>query len=426
MAVAKITKRSVDALAPGQQLFDPEIKGFMVRAYDSRKVYALKYVFGGKQRIFTIGDHGERTDDGKSMTPENARKAALSLRGRIAGGEDPQGQRRSGRDALSRAPLISALADRYLREHVALHNKESTAKDITNIIENKVKPRFGSFRVAEVARKDVKEWHASMSGTPYQANRALAYFQKMMELVSSDWELRGDNPCHGVKRFPEKKRERFFAEDELQAIGSAMRAIAVDEKLSQDSDLVTAIALARFLALTGMRLSEARTLRWSFVDLKHHALHLPDAKAGSRTTPLGAPAAALLADIQPRQTFVFQSVNDDPERPIPESSVRRLWKHVRKLAKLENGRPHDLRHTIGTYSAQTGANAFVVRDILGHKTLAMTGRYVEKAVNPLRATINKTTNRVDAAMSGATGKVLPLRGRGARKAGGSGAYPTTQ
>ncbi len=46
---------------------------------------------------------------------------------------------------------------------------------------------------------------------------------------------------------------------------------------------------------------------------------------------------------------------------------------------------HDFRHTMGTYAAQAGLNAFMVRDLLGHKTMALTGRYVEKAVDPLHA-----------------------------------------
>ncbi len=40
---------------------------------------------------------------------------------------------------------------------------------------------------------------------------------------------------------------------------------------------------------------------------------------------------------------------------------------------------------MGTYAAQAGLNAFMVRDLLGHKTMALTGRYVEKAVDPLHA-----------------------------------------
>ena len=60
----------------------------------------------------------------------------------------------------------------------------------------------------------------------------------------------------------------------------------------------------------------------------------------------------------------------------------------------------DYEITKGTFAAQTGMNAFMVRDLLGHKTMAMTGRYVEKATEPLRAAADAVSGRVAAAMSG--------------------------
>ncbi len=42
----------------------------------------------------------------------------------------------------------------------------------------------------------------------------------------------------------------------------------------------------------------------------------------------------------------------------------------------------------------------MVRDLLGHKTMAMTGRYVEKATEPLRAAADAVSGRDAAAMSG--------------------------
>ncbi len=42
----------------------------------------------------------------------------------------------------------------------------------------------------------------------------------------------------------------------------------------------------------------------------------------------------------------------------------------------------------------------MVRDLLGHKTMAMTGRYVEKATEPLRAAADAVAGRVAAAMNG--------------------------
>ncbi len=42
----------------------------------------------------------------------------------------------------------------------------------------------------------------------------------------------------------------------------------------------------------------------------------------------------------------------------------------------------------------------MVRDFRGHKTMAMTGRYVEKATEPLRAAADAVAGRVAAAMNG--------------------------
>jgi hypothetical protein len=59
-------------------------------------------------------------------------------------------------------------------------------------------------------------------------------------------------------------------------------------------------------------------------------------------------------------------------------------------------RIHDLRHTVGTYA---GANAFLVRDVLGHKTLARTGRHVSRDVDPLRALTDAVSARIGAALN---------------------------
>src|SRR5262245_7588752 len=63
--------------------------------------------------------------------------------------------------------------------------------------------------------------------------------------------------------------------------------------------------------------------------------------------------------------------------------------------------------------------AFLVRDLLGHKTLAMTGRYVERAADPLRALADRVADRVTAAMAvpaekpGPRGAVVRMRPKGA-------------
>jgi hypothetical protein len=46
---------------------------------------------------------------------------------------------------------------------------------------------------------------------------------------------------------------------------------------------------------------------------------------------------------------------------------------------------------------------------LGHKTLAMTARYVERNSDPLRAVADSVSGRIAAAMAGGTGaEVVPM------------------
>jgi integrase len=204
--------------------------------------------------------------------------------------------------------------------------------------------------------------------------------------------LREDTPCTGIKRFPEKKRERFFADDELARIGEALAAAEREGR-----SLPGFILLVRLLAVTGMRLGEVLALQWADVNLSGRAIRLRDAKAGARTVHLGAAAVAILDAVEEKSGYVVHGT--DPTAPLPDSRAQHAWARLRERAGIPDGRLHDLRHSVGTFAALAGANAFVVRDLLGHKTLAMTGRYVERAADMVRATADAVSSRVAAALN---------------------------
>ena len=286
--VAKITKRTVDALKPAADrdvlLWDDELPGFGVRCRPSgRKVYFLKYrTAGGRQRWLTLGRHGP-------LTLDAARAKALREKAAVADGNDPSGARQRKRGENT----VAMVADRYLAEHVAAHNKASIAGEARRIVETRIKSVLGNIKITDLTRADIKAWHQAMSATPYEANRALAYCSKMLSLAATDWELREDNPCLGIKRFPERKRERFFSDGELAKLGEALSAAE-----RAGSEPPGFILLVRLLATTGMRLGEALEIRWSDVDLPASAVRLRDAKSGARTVHLGAAAVAILEAIQ--------------------------------------------------------------------------------------------------------------------------------
>jgi integrase len=389
----KLTEKRVAALTPDPDgkrdafAWDDAIPGFGVRAKPSgAKGFVLWYrTRAGTKRLYTIGSAA-------AFRVERAREEARELLVQIKKGADPVEERKKARDAKT----IGELCDRYLREHVKEHNKPSTAAEVERIIETRIKPELGRIPIAELSRARVKQWHQSMSSTPYEANRALAYCSKMLSLAAAEWELRPDSPCKGIKKFPEAKRQRFLDGRELERLGKALAGA------DQGQLELPAVTLAiRLLALTGCRLSEILGLTWDSVDLGKGTLCLSDAKAGPRIVPLAAPAvAALSGSVRDDASPIFRVADG---KLLSVSMLEKAWRRLCKLAGLENARLHDLRHTVGTYAGSAGLNAFMVRDLLGHKTLAMTNRYVERDADPLRAAANAVSGRIAAAMAGEKG-----------------------
>jgi integrase len=394
----RITKRAVDAAKPADQeyfLWDADLLGFGLRVLPSGvKSYVAKYRLGPGRRApvrrVTIGKHGK-------VTPDGAREEARKILANVVRGGDPANDRARQRRELT----VSELADRYIAEHVRVHNKPTTVVEFERLVAARIKPAFGSQRLGTVTRADVKAWHTALRASPYAANRALAVLRKMFALAVKDWDLLSVNPALGVKMFREMKRERFASDDDLTRIG---RWLADGEKAGT---VRPGFALAvRLLALTGMRLGEVLSLEWSAVDIDGSVIRLADAKAGARLVALGAPARALLAALDAHGRFVV--TGDDLASQLPRTTFRTGWRDLRAGTGLADLRPHDLRHTAGTFAAQAGANAFLVRDLLGHKTLAMTGRYVERAADPLRAVADQVSGRVAAAMDGRKAGVVSL------------------
>lgn len=373
------------------------VSGFGVRTTAAGvKSFVLTYRFRGASRRFTIGRLG-------AHTVASARERAGELRRMIDEGRDPLEERIADREA----PLMSELFDRYLEEHAAVHKKPRSYDEDWGLIHGgsrgadgkASKPyhgtlghHFAKMQVVAVSREHVMKFHGGLKATPYRANRAIALLSKAMNLAEV-WGLRPENsnPCRHVQKFKEEKRSRFLDGDELGRLGTALSSANLDTAV---------VAAIRFLVFTGCRVSEALGLRWADVDMKRGTARLVDAKAGARDVQLPAPALAGLSELSRKTDLLFNG--------LTYSSLDRAWRRIRDDAGLEGVRLHDLRHTTGTYAGAAGFNAFDIRDLLGHKTLSMTGRYVEKYADRLKHASGVVAGQIAAAMANEKAEVVPL------------------
>jgi integrase len=158
------------------------------------------------------------------------------------------------------------------------------------------------------------------------------------------------------------------------------------------------------LLYTGCRLSEVLNLRWEHVDFGAGVIVLPETKSGRpQMVTMNAPARqvlkVLVEENKGRSEWVLPSVSN-PKQPISKAGIEAAWQKIRVAAQIEDVRMHDLRHTVGTFAGQSGANAFLVRDLLRHKNLAMTGRYVNRADSPVRTLSDQVGERIASAIAG--------------------------
>lgn len=299
-----------------------------------------------------------------ALTPEQARELARRHLGDVAKGEDPSGKRQRER----RAPNVSALCDRFLDEHALRHCKQSTAKEYRRCCELLIKPKLGKMRIQAVTRRDIAELHSSLGDRPYQANRVLSIISKMFNLAEV-WGLRADgsNPTRHVPKYPEKRRERFLGPEEIERLWKVL-----DQAVADQTETLHAAAAFKLLLLTGCRLSEIQTLKWSYI--RGDVIWLPDTKTGPRRVLLSPSALAVLRDLPraPNNDHVIVGANEGQHI----TDLHKPWRRIREAAGLEGVRIHDLRHTYASVAAMAGHSLPMIGQLLGHTQAQTTQRYV--------------------------------------------------
>lgn len=369
MARTRLTDALAKALpAPGRGnkiRYDALVPGFGVRITAAgARAWVVAYVApDGRERRMTIGSLADGWRVGM------AREEARRIRRLADQGVDPLAEREEERQA----PTVADVARRYREEHLP---RKRAQRDDVRMIEQDILPRLGRLKVADLRSPDVDRLHREVGKrAPYVANRCVSLLSKMMTLAKR-WGWCDGNPCAGVQRHDEAKRQRFLSGDELARLSSVL-ATWPDRQ---------AVGIFRLLLLTGARCGEALSMRWQDVDASTGVWTKPSSHTKTKRehrVPLSAAARAVLAGVEPVEgcPWIFPADSASGHRV----SVTKAWAAVTKAAGLEGVRVHDLRHTYASVLAAEGLSLPVIGRLLGHTQVATTSRYAHLADDPLRA-----------------------------------------
>lgn len=376
----KLSKRTVDGLETSSSeyfVWDTELPGFGVRVFPSgRKTYMIQYRdVGRRTRRKTVGKHG-------TVTADEAKKQARALLASIAQGANPAEELLRKRQSST----VAQLGDRFLETYVPSHCKPSTAKEYRRSVELFINPVLGKVKVEDLKRNHVAELHNKHSDKPYQANRTLGVMSVMLTQAEI-WGLRedGTNPCRNIKKYEEKKRERYLTSEEFERLGRTLNALETD-----GSDSQAAINAIRLLILTGCRLGEIQTLKWEFI--RGNSIWLPDSKTGAKRVFLGPAALEVLSTIDPVPGNPYVITGKLEGGYLTD--MQKPWRRIRKAAGLDDLRIHDLRHSFASIAVGMGESLPMIGKLLGHNHVQTTSRYAHLADNPIEMAAERISSEL--------------------------------
>jgi len=377
----KLTKAIIDYSAPKEKnyiVWDTEIKGFgcQILKSGSKKTYVFYYwsPLTKKKGYVKIGCHG-------NITVDFARNAAKKLAAAVASGLDPKKEKEEKLTLEKQSILFRDFFEDFKTKHILVAYKDKGRNNM-GYAKSHILPYFGQRKLDEITSKDVRSFLDSLAHISTTANRCFALLSMAFK-KAEDWEYLPprSNPCTGVNKYKENKKQRFLSDAELKRLENSL----IEQQKLQPASYCTVNAIFMIL-YTGCRVSEILNLKWENVHLSDSYIHLPDTKTGEGARPLNQKAIELLSSMKPKEGNTYVFYGKVPGQPIVE--IKRAWGTILKRADIKDFRIHDLRHSFASFALKKGVPLVHVSKLLGHRNIATTMRYAHLELEQLKESTN--------------------------------------
>lgn len=348
----------------------------LIVTYGGTKTY-YHYMFFNKRPV--------RTKIGRSSQIKLAvaRARAHTMAENATKGIDPGEKRRENLHDITFKQFYETV---YRPEYSIVYKKPRSVVNDDSIFTHHLKD-FHNRMMLGIKPVEIAKLHNNTKQThsPYTANRVLSLIKHIYVIAAKHGYMNGHaNPAADITKFKEQTRDRFLHSDELQRLFAALET-------EQNEVFKNYILISLY---SGQRRSSILSLRWSQVDLVNGFIYLPDTKNGE---PMQVPMTNQLRELfkkinhNKNSDWVLPSVRsksghlEDPKRP---------WHELLRRAGIKNLRLHDLRRTMGSYQAISGASLHIIGKSLGHKSASATQVYARLTADPVRNAMQKATDKM--------------------------------
>lgn len=310
------------------------------------------------------------------MPVDRARVEAKRIMADAAEGKQPR--------ARANTPTLGAVFDRWM-ESYAKHHKKTWVTD-----ERRFERVFSHWRnrtIASISRPDVESLHVELgtSAGHYAANRMLEMLKVLYRYAGHSFGYDGPDPSSGIQRFEEIERERFLTADEMPRFFAALEQVS--RPATRDFIMLC--------LLTGARRSNVMEMEWTEIDFATARWTIPREKSKNKRAmvlPLTEAALIIL-----RRRFEHRSakwVLPGPGKTGHYIEPKDAWRTLLKRAGISDLRIHDLRRTLGSWQAMSGASMLIIAKSLGHGSTDSTKVYARLQMDPVAASVDAATKAI--------------------------------
>ncbi len=307
----------------------------------------------------------------ESLPDVLARSAMLEAQSRAA---ELTARRNRGENVFEQArtvnttPTLQDLFEHYKTNHLEKTGKR-TQENANNFNRWFSRRNLNKKKVVEFSHDDASRLHKQMEKTPGSANRAVQLGRALFNFgIKTRFISRSDNPFSGVSLYPENQRDRVLSDEEagrlIQAISDAPRNHCQERTLAD---------LIMLWLLTGVRKTVMLSMEWSEITEENWLWKIPASKMKGRKMQeilLGpaeieilAKRKQLLIDDGRFSKYVFPS---DKSASGHIEDPGNAWESLRERLGLEDLWIHDLRRSLASAMANTGASVAIVKQTLAH------------------------------------------------------------
>ena len=382
--------------------------GVRYREHETRKhgvqrdrYFVIRYKLDGKDKEESIG----WMSDG--WTAQKASLELAKLKENIKRGEgyhslqEKRESESARREAETRQRVLDEKAsitfnqvwEQYLPQCL-LDEKKSVDRE-EQLYRLWIEPVIGKRTLSEVNSfllEKIKHKMSKAELSPRSIHYCLAVIRQVFNFAIRRDSFNGVNPTIRIKKPTEDNRRiRYLTHEEADTLMETIRF------KSNDCWRICMVSLH-----TGMRFSEIARLTFGDLDFERGTVWVRQTKNGrSRHVPMtetikdvflginGGASGDLL--FPGKNGKVRQSMSDTFERIVHSIGLNAGITDPRQKVVF-----HTLRHTYASWLVESGTDLFVVKELLGHRSISMTERYSHLGPNTLKSAVDRMDRAIEA------------------------------